>query len=225
MKTNFRNLLATAFLTVASYGAFAQTSAGSIELSGSLGFSSDNIDNGSQNNNETKISSFSIGPSVGYFFADNLAAGISLSYGYNNYNASSLVYTGSGYMEVDQTNKTNSYSIAPYIKKYYTLSDKVAVSVSGSVGFSKSKYTTDYDSYYLDQEYTTNGLRVGVSPGITFFPTPKIGISASFGSLAYSRSKTEHKSENMQPDTKQSSFGLNLDSNTFFFGFGYYINR
>ncbi|WP_181163625.1 outer membrane beta-barrel protein [Pontibacter mangrovi] len=67
-----KKLLAAAVFTLLGTGAFAQTSQGTVKLSGSLGFNSTSRDD----NINQKSNSFNIGPSIGYFIKDNLAVGM-----------------------------------------------------------------------------------------------------------------------------------------------------
>ncbi|MCX2740283.1 outer membrane beta-barrel protein [Pontibacter anaerobius] len=71
-----KKLLAAAVFAFLGTSAFAQTSQGTVAITGSLSFNSTNREDGS----DLKSNSFSIGPSVGYFVADNLVVGLGINY-------------------------------------------------------------------------------------------------------------------------------------------------
>ena len=97
--------------------------AGTIALGGSIGYSSNDIKaSGTAGNNpfaeEEKTSQFSLAPTVGYFVADNLAIGLSVSYqafsnGGGYYRTSS---PGTNRAELDPATVIR---VGPYVQ-YYT---------------------------------------------------------------------------------------------------------
>lgn len=79
---------------------------------------------------------------------------------------------------------------------------------------------------------TTDGpkvtaLEVGITPGLVFFPTNKVGLEANFGFVGFS--SVTSKSTNGSTETKvsNSNFGLgaNSISPTFSLGFRYYLTK
>lgn len=220
MKTNMKKIFAAALLCLLGSGAYAQTSTGSVELSGSIGFSTSTIDLSSSSSDQ-KFTNFRVEPSVGYFVADNLAVGVSLSYTSSKRQHEN--YYGNDF-EVKAEERVNTYFVAPYIRKYFPLGEKVALHTTGSLGLGKSYSKTEYDhQMYTDFESETRVLKAAINPGITFFPTQNIGVSANFGSLYYLTSKNEQPGN--ETKIKNSEFNFDLSSGTFGLGFSYFINR
>ena len=70
-------------------------------------------------------------------------------------------------------------------------------------------------------ETKQKGYYAGLTPGIVYFPIPKLGISATVGSLAYSWLKeTPNASEPVTAD-----FGASFGLNQLQFGGTYYFGR
>lgn len=160
-------------------------------------------------------------PSIGYLIQDGLEVGTTVGYSYATNNFTwDMGWDGTIHNET----KSNIYSISPYLKKYFVLADKFALTGSAQVGFSAGTATITQDSdYNQSADFKIRGFNVAVVPGLVFFPTEKIGINANFGSFGYNEMTME--SENGSTKNKNSDFGLNLNSSTLGIGFSYYINR
>ncbi|MBB6611715.1 outer membrane beta-barrel protein [Pontibacter sp. Tf4] len=211
-----KKILAMVGLCLIGTGAFAQTGSGTIVLSGSVGYSkTTQDDNASQEVDQT---TFNLSPSVGYFIQDGLELGIGL--GFNQTSNGILVPDGWGMSEYEM--KTNLFSFNPYIRKYFMVSDKVAFTGSATAGFSTGSSSISLDG---GREYKSevSGFQVAVVPGLSFFPTEKIGITAAFGSLGYS--ELSSKPEEGDDKTTSSTVGLNLNASTLSIGFSYHFGR
>ena len=222
-----KKLLFTILLACIGSAALAQTSRGTVVATGTLSYY-DNI-----NTTEDKISStenrfFSIAPGIGYMIKESLEAGISFSFttSTNVSNSAHLNQWGNREPYSFTESKDKSFAISPYVKKYFTLSEKIAFTGEAYLSFSKgnNRYKSEILEYSSTESKRSNmGFGVGIRPGITFFPTEKIGLSANFGRLGYNRSTYKDKEYDFK--SKSSDFGLYLDSSTLSFGFGYYISR
>ncbi|MEJ8757279.1 outer membrane beta-barrel protein [Pontibacter sp. H259] len=216
MKTNMKKLLAIAIFSIVSTSAFAQTSQGSIAISGAFGISKTTQDNAAEINQFT----VNIAPSVGYFVRDGLEVGAAV--GFSHTAADQLTYDSSGFGTFKTT--TNTFSFVPYITKYFLLSEKVAFTGHAFAGISAGTGKISFDSDFSpNADLKLSGVQIGVSPGLSFFPTEKIGISARFGSLGYT--EFSMKPEGGTDSSKSSTFGLDLNASTLALGFSYYINR
>ncbi|MBB6611716.1 hypothetical protein H7F15_11760 [Pontibacter sp. Tf4] len=215
-----KKLFIVAVLGLLCTSAFAQTLQGTKAVSGSfsVGMYANN-----QRSNNMAPSDYShrflrIEPSIGYFLKDNLEAGASLGF---ETNRTKSVQDG-GFSDFTEDSRTRGYSFSPYLKKYFSLTDKFALSARVEAGVDMRKTKTEFSSdYTVSTESDTKGYFAGISPGLTFFPTEKIGISTSFGSLGYSNSTTESGSFK----STSGFFGLNLSSSTLSFGFSYHFSR
>jgi hypothetical protein len=212
LKTNMKKLLATAILALISAGAFAQTSKGSVVLSGSVGYNSSTQDNDATPESSKKT--FTLLPSLGFMVQDGLELGLSGGYTYTT-STYSLMMGWNEYYNTDQA--SSIYAIKPYLKKYFMVSEKVAFTGSAQVGYSFGNLTIMEQNNFGEVEIKVTGFNVALVPGITFFPTEKIGINANFGSLGYTEMKVG--------DSKNSDFGFNLNGSTLNIGFSYHFNR
>lgn len=102
-------------------------------------------------------------PRVGYFIADNVAIGALVNFGFN-------------YAKSQGTNinyGVNAFSRYYFAKKEVDLIKHAYLFIEGNVGINgKNTIVTDKPNS------STNGLGLGIGPGITYFLTPNIGIEA-----------------------------------------------
>ena len=79
---------------------------------------------------------------------------------------------------------------------------------------------------YFDTKVTD--LEIGITPGLVFFPTNKVGLEASFGfvGFSYRTSKTDLGGGD-ELKISDSTFGLNANSirPNFSLGFRYYLTK
>ena len=204
-----------AWTVMLSMHAHAQTSKGKFLLGGSFGISSSANREELVNRQTLKQNerSFSVNPGIGFFVADGWALGIDL--GYQSSFSENTV--GNSISTTEQTNRV--FFASPFVRYYRTLGDRISffgeVSV-GSLSSGTSRVTpatptqggTNFKGYQI-------GL--GITPGVTYFISPKVGIEASLGLLSYyyNQLKTESKRQAFgQPQTSTQS------SNAFNFSFG-----
>lgn len=106
----------------------------------------------------------------GYILPDsNLEIGFGIAYSRRNDNNSFL----------DENFETISALI--YIKQYFPVTDKFAFNVSGEISYSKSYYKNRDD---FDQKTYVFEIR----PGLIYFVSKKIGLTADFGSVGINKS-------------------------------------
>lgn len=215
-----KKLLAIAFFGLIGTSAFAQTSQGTVVLSGSFGFSKTTSEDGSSSDYNQEIAKFNIMPAIGYFLQDGLEAGASVGISTTSVNQQVMDY----YSSYDLEQKNTTYSFSPYLKKYFALSEKVAFTGTASAGITKGKTTSTYNNNSANESTSEeSGYSVNIIPGITFFPTEKIGIGVQFGALGYSQ--VTINPENRDEDYVVKNYGLDLNTSTLGIGFSYYIAR
>ncbi|MBC5992332.1 outer membrane beta-barrel protein [Pontibacter cellulosilyticus] len=209
-----KKLFLSGLLALLGTGAFAQTSAGTISLGGSLGLYSGSMD---ENTSERKTSSYSISPYVGYFIKDGLEIGINTRL---SFNSSTTETEGSG-----QEFKTKSfgYGIGPHITKYISVTDKLYFTANGGFGLSGLRTKNPE----LDEELisTTSGYYIAASPGLTYFATTKLGFSASIGNIGYVSFTSTDKQAQPERETNSSNFDFNFSPATATLGIRYFITR
>lgn len=240
-------ILSLLFISLAFIGkqTFAQVGQG-LFVGGSLGLTSSSgktttttTSGGTTTTVETdnpKNSSFSIMPRVGYFFTDNIGAGLMI--GYTSSTTQSIT-NGTGGSIITTTVKGGTFTVGAFGRFTKQLGDSDFY-VYGDLGFgigsgnSKVKVETKAGSTTTTVE--TDGPKVSetnitLSPGILFFPTKKIGLEASLGNIfGYMATKetTENTTSGVTTKTvdKNSEIHVfNVSSLAFTFGLNFYLNR
>lgn len=195
--------------------------AGTVSLGGNIGYSrtsgteSSTSSTGTKYTSETSTSQFSLAPSVGYFVADNLAIGLTLSY--QAYNKYYTTYTPAPPTVRAQRDPSTMFRIGAYAQYYKMLSEQF-----GFVGTLGAGYQTQRDYTYtgnssnsLISEAKASGYYAGLTPGIVFFPIPKLGLTASIGSLSL-----DHLNYDYPTNQGTTPNGYEDSSNTFGASFG-----
>lgn len=178
----------------------------------SIGSSSNEFNSDFANSESTGFN-ITISPRFGYAIQDNLILGLQLSYAHSN---SDTDNSGQQANSIDYS-RTNTYGIAPYIKKYFSLSETFAFHLQGELNFLFGNDTFD-DFLDVERKVDRNVIFIGVRPGFTFRANDHLLFQANFGSLGYSNLNIETDDSTEQ---KSSSLGLNLDSSSLLFGFTY----
>jgi hypothetical protein len=226
----------TALLAVSSEEAWAQSiPAGTISLGGSIGYSqytnkiSSKSSSGTTYSSETKGSQFSFSPAAGYFVMDNLAVGLSL--GYTATRDGSTTFSPSPGYGLKELDPRTRLQIGPYVQYYKMLTEQFGIVGTLSAGYQNLRYQ-DYsgnnNQYIID--YKGGGYYAGIAPSIVFFPIPKLGLSASIGSLGYSRYSYDYPTGTNSPapasyESTSSDFGANFGLSQLQFGGTYYFGR
>jgi hypothetical protein len=158
-----------------------------------------------------KNGSYSISPTFNYFLSKKFSVGLSIGYTHNTTTSNFINYSSYTRLSNDyyslQTAQykhvSNGMNLSTSIKYYIPLSDQVFFFVRGDVGtlFSQGKTSeNDSNSTYnittntsstptnttnSDQKYPfgLDSWNIGISPGILFMPTKKIGLEFSLGNV------------------------------------------
>ena len=218
-----KNLLLLALLGGTATAAQAQTAipAGTVSLGGNVGYSRRTINAqvpGTNLSYESVQSQFRIAPSVGYFVADNLAVGLNLGY-----SATKNTYTSSFSTPVSDLNPNTTFQGGAYVQYYKMLTDQFGLVGTLGGGYQYNRITNTFGpaGNMGSSEIKQKGYYASLTPGIIYFPVPKLGISATLGSLAFSRLKeTPNASEPVSTD-----FGASFGLNQLQFGGTYYFGR
>lgn len=203
----------------------AQVSAGRIFLGGNLGFNSSGgktTVKTSSTTVETKapnVSSFSIGLGGGYLISDKL--GVGLNFGFNS-STTKEDSTDYSYKET-----SSSFFVSPFLRYYLMLEDNFGFTGTFSVGISSGSSKDELKTggtTVTNEGPKLSSLSVGITPGVIFFPSSKVGLEANIGFLGYSSntSKTTQTNPDITTTTTRGSFGLNVSSFTPIFNVGFY---
>lgn len=152
-------------------------------------------------NSESKGSSWSINPVVGYFIKENLVVGLRTGFNFGNYEG---VYDSGDNYERD----FKGYNVSPYLRKYFSLSKKLAFNLEGGVMYSKrwDDNSTENNSLNELNKSNSSSLFIGITPGITYSLSNKVYLYSNLGNLGYYKNKWESDYETSTSDL--FSFGL-----------------
>ncbi|CAH0177892.1 outer membrane beta-barrel protein [Chryseobacterium sp. WG14] len=191
----------------------AQIAKGTAYLSGQVGYSQNE-----NNNTDTKVESYKVLPTVGYFVDTNLAVGLGL--GYQNDNTKTVSTIGATTVDAKET--VSGFVVAPFVRKYWTVGEKLYIfgqlEVPMVFGQNKDEATstttvggtTTSSSTSTKNNFTSIG--VNVKPGLDYFLNKNWSIEATIGEFGYNTSKVDVDGAKRVNDYK---FGLNLSSVTF----------
>lgn len=197
----------------------AQIAKGTTYVSGVVGFTQD-----SDNNTDKKESTFAIVPTVGYFVNTNLAIGLGVGY-VNNKVEETKVTNVTPYLTLTEKGKdiNNAVVVEPFIRKYWTLGEKLyffgQLSVPMSFGSGKVEGTATLVDTTPGQPVTTentsisqdknkiNSFGVSVKPGLDYFLNKNWSIEATIGNFGYQSTKVDVDGAK---STDNFNFGVNL---------------
>jgi hypothetical protein len=223
--------------------------AGTVSLTGNIGYNRSTSTNsisynsisgtgGSRYSYTTKTtnSQFGVAVAPAYFVADNLAIGLNLGI-----NAASSV------QKITATNNTGfpsptslpdldpntSLRVGAFVQYYKFFSEQFGVTGTLGGGYQHAEshaYSSIGNNTPVATTVTGNGYYAELTPGIVFFPIPKVGISASMGSLAFNHfgNKFPEATGNTPPDDYENSsnnFGASFGFDRLVFGGTYYFGR
>ncbi|KYH05085.1 outer membrane beta-barrel protein [Chryseobacterium cucumeris] len=193
----------------------AQIAKGTTYLSGSVGYSQVETNNGN-----LKTENFNVLPTVGYFVNTNLAIGLGVGYQTEKTTTTTTTTIGNATTVSENVIKQPAFVVAPFVRKYWTLSDKLYIfgQLAVPMQFGKTENenssvttagnTTISNSTSTEAKYTQIG--VTVKPGLDYFLNKNWSIEATIGEFGYSNYKPKDGDA-----TNNYNFGLNLSSVTF----------
>lgn len=147
----------------------------------------------------TKVSTFSVTPSVGYFVIDKLAVGIDLGF-------TSITTKDDG----DKTTLSN-FSVMPTATYYFANSSKLVPFLGAGIGYASNKTKETYTGG--SDEYTADGLAWKIKGGVTYMATQSLGINLGVSFDQFSNKETYLGTEFKN---NVNTFGVNV-------GFSYFI--
>lgn len=197
----------------------AQIKTGTFYVSGQISYTQEE----NKTTNE-KTQDFKVIPTVAVFVAPNLAVGTGLGLKNSKTEYTQTFSSGPFATIIDYTGKTNAVVVAPFIRKYWTLSDKLYFFGQLEVPMEFGKINHDALVTYVDgmsgsmgqetlsveRKYTSIG--VNVKPGLDYFLNKNWTIEATIGEFGYKNLK--YKDED-NTDVKNYNFGLNLSAISF----------
>ena len=227
-----KKILLTITAALAFFTSNAQTEAGTVFIGGGIGINAQNTKDktGGTTTDGPKQFTFLVQPQVGFFLMDNFA--LRLGVGYQNTSYKTHVTQGNNTYDVKTV--TNSFGAEIGGRYYWMLNDNFGFTGELAVGVlgSKSKVTSNGTT---EDGNRVNSVAVGIYPGIVYFPSEKVGIEATFGSinsnsylLGFASTTTTTPEQGNTPETKttDNSFDAGFNSlRALNFTFNYYFAR
>jgi hypothetical protein len=209
-----KKLFSLVLLSTLAGAAHAQTAikAGTIQLGGNVGYARSSSESPTNSGTyypfkaTTTNSQFAVSPSVGFFVADNLAIGFN-----GGYQTSHSKYSDELGYKSETRNK--QFQLGAFVQYYKMVTEQFGFTGTLAGGY---QHTT-----YGDGPTPTKGAYANLTPGIVFFPIPKLAIGSSIGGLNYLyTSNTFNGSDTYQSSSFAATFGLSqlLFSGTYYFG-------
>lgn len=148
-----KKIFAMLAITAIGFGANAQTGKGTWLVGGSAGFNSEK----SAAAGSSSVSILNISPNAGYFFMDNLAAGLSVSL---------ISASGSG-------STATQFNAGPMVRYYFTeIGSNAKLFAHANFGFGSTSYTG---------ASSVSSTNWGIKAGPAFFLTKNVALEATLG--------------------------------------------
>jgi opacity protein-like surface antigen len=190
-----------AFLGLGS-SAYAQFQQGTIAVGGGVSIATERSKSewGNTTEKDDPINSFSLSPGIGYFIADDVEVGLRFGLGRATQSGDDFKWAYS------------AFSAGPYVRKYFSLGESVALFGEGGLSFGGGKFKQTAGN--TTREFgKSSTFALGITPGLMFKPTDRIGIDFTAGYFGYRSHKRDvhnNWTDNVRTDT-DSEFGLSLD--------------
>ncbi|WBV60727.1 outer membrane beta-barrel protein [Chryseobacterium camelliae] len=195
----------------------AQIAKGTAYLSGQVNYAQEE-----NNNNDTKVESFRVIPTAGFFVNTNLAVGLGLGYANDKITTTTTSNVAGGTLTVENKGTQSAFVVAPFVRKYWTLADKLYIFGQLEVPMAFGEYKEEGTETFVAGSTTTvnstsdktkfTSIGVNVKPGLDYFLNKNWSIEATIGEFGYNTYKEDVDGAKSINNYK---FGLNLSSVTF----------
>ena len=169
---------------------------------------------------------FNVSPYIGYFFKDNMAAGIRFGYNRSYLDLRNFeVNLGDGlninlkdlyYLEHEYETSAFLRTYMPIGKsKIFGLFNELRLTYAYGVGKNSTGTDTAYDGTFQ----RTNSLQIGIAPGMSAFVTDWSAVEVSIGVMGYNFNWVKQKTNQVETGTRRTSSG-NFKINLFSINIG-----
>lgn len=197
------------FLFLFGSSTIAQPTSGTVFVGGDIGLSVGS--NKSKNDNTTTTNynkiDYSLLPQLGYFVSDIIAVGARIGISGDRYKYEDNF----AYDKV-----SSSYFVFNPFARYYIINQKGGLFAEADMNLGFGKTKTTYTNI-IDEDNSTN-IFMGLKPGVYYYISDRIVLQAFYGWFGF-RSNID-KEDNDNKDIS-NTFGFDLSSNSFAFGFAY----
>ncbi len=215
MKQGVKQICLIAFMVTLSLQCVAQMSKGNVMVSGTIGITKEKqkVKKGTQTTDGPVQSGFELKADGFYFLYNYLAVGAGLGYT-SSYSRS---YTNLPYTEDKTTQST--FGIKPIVQYYVINSGNFGVFAEAGVELSfgaKEKYEK-FSTIEETTNYSLFSYSFGLSPGMHYFVTDKIGLTVYTGFFGYTsiRETQNETPEDIISITNKPNFSFDLKNVSF----------
>ena len=185
-----------------SQAAYSQISEGNVLIGGGFGFGA--------SDNEVR---FNLNPSAHYLITDNISIGGSIGLNTSRTDPGENTY-----------GRQITIAIAPAVRYFKDFGDKLFIYGEGAISFNTGNTALIDDGQRTDLQ-RINQLGVGISPGILFTPTDRIGFDFNFSLISFGRLAVTDETADPTTTDISNSFSFGFDSFTPTFGVYYIIGN
>jgi hypothetical protein len=178
-----------------------------------------------------------LAPTAGYFVADNLAVGVSLLYS-NGHRKDERMFGPAGIAQRSETT-LKQLRTGAFVQHHKMLTAQFGVTGRLGAGYQRQQEDgsgqtgAPSSNYEYTNSSTSSGYYADLTPGIVFFPVPRLGLIASLGALNFSNYKLNASSYsdtngNTYTEVNKSEsnlFNANFGLDAFLLGGTYYFGR
>jgi len=202
---------------------------GTVAITGGVGYTSSTtkVTSGSSSA-DYKVSQFYITPGIGYFVANNTLVGVSLSYSIGSSpTAASTIVTGP---VSPALNGDKVLRLGAFVGHTRMLTNNFGIFGNLNGGYQRV-HNQDYSATNptLTADTKGAGYYVALTPGISYWPVRAFSVSATMGSLDFSRLSYDYPTNSGAAPSDYSNhtndFGARFGLNQFVLSATYFIGR
>lgn len=172
---------------------------GTILLSGNVGYSSHKTETvptsstQGASNRSFQQQQFQLVPLAGVFVAERLAVGAVAALQQVKITEPEYTYGPGGQQFGVRTARNNNLQIGPFVRYYQMVGDKAAFYGQLSGGYAGGKSRTTWEGAMVGPNITTeaSGGFAALQPGFVFFPSERLGLELTVGSVSYVTMRNE----------------------------------
>jgi hypothetical protein len=196
-----KKVITLSVLALITFFAKGQTEKNNWLMGGSLGFTS-STQKESDVSGSSKTTVFQLTPDIGYFFINNLAAGIGLNLS-STHSSSSNTYGSS-------SSTITYFTAGPFVRYYFNTSPHVKLFVHGDASWGSQKYSFTNGGNDQSQPADPVNIYEGKA-GAAFFLNPNVALEFTAGY------------QSMTEKDKSGGTTVNLTTGSVIFGLGFQI--
>ncbi len=175
---------------------------------------------------EGKGYDFSVSPYVGYFFRDNMSAGIRFAYNRDYLDLENLDLNLGEDFNISLDNLyylEHKYEVSGFLRTYIPVGRTKIFGLFNELrvtyGYGRGKNSTGSGTTYDGTFQTVNNLQIGMAPGMTAFITDWSAVEVSVGLMGFNFKWTDQTTNQVEEGSRRTSSG-NFKINLFSISIG-----